>query len=326
MTESCSNLSMIDCGIRSLIDVPLRLTVTSINLHSNSIAKIENIHFLQSLVHLDLSSNQIKQIEGLQGLVSLRTLNLSCNLISVVENLSGLKQLNMLNLSYNKLQHINGLSDLWGSAYSIETILLNGNFLGSVEELTYYLSGLVHLKQLALSENKFVNMSDYKVAVFAASKSLVLLDGRDRQGKPAKIKPHLASNLNGFEEFIEWNEPAQAKPKFDSNYPKIAQHMESKKKAVFQFSGQSTNLDVIEDKIHKLLSLRNRIKTSKERGSLSSGSETEEDNYLDLSSSSAPNLKSSRLLNKPKSAKKGILKPTISHEVVISKPEQQVSL
>lgn len=87
------NLSMIDCGIKSLKNIPLKLNTVSINLHSNFIQRIENLHFLQSLVHLDLSSNQIKRIDGLQGLVSLQSLNLSCNSIVSIENLDGLKAL-----------------------------------------------------------------------------------------------------------------------------------------------------------------------------------------------------------------------------------------
>lgn len=87
------NLSMIDCGIKSLKNIPLQLSTVSINLHSNCIQRIENLHFLQSLVHLDLSSNQIKRIDGLQGLVSLQSLNLSCNSIVSIENLDGLRAL-----------------------------------------------------------------------------------------------------------------------------------------------------------------------------------------------------------------------------------------
>ena len=67
-TNNDTNLSMIDCGIKSIREVPLKLNLISINLHSNKLIKIENLSYLQNLIHLDLSSNQIKQINGLNGL------------------------------------------------------------------------------------------------------------------------------------------------------------------------------------------------------------------------------------------------------------------
>lgn len=69
----------------SLLEVPLRPTITSLNLHCNRLAKIEGLTTAWHIRHLDLSSNHIARIEGLGALSSLRTLNLSCNSITKVE-------------------------------------------------------------------------------------------------------------------------------------------------------------------------------------------------------------------------------------------------
>ena len=86
-----TELCMIDCGVSSLDDVPLRSHLKVLNLHSNYISRIVNISHLKLLKHLDLSANQIRVMEGLGGLVSLKTLNLSCNLLTSIEGLSSLR-------------------------------------------------------------------------------------------------------------------------------------------------------------------------------------------------------------------------------------------
>jgi len=73
-----TELCLIDCGITTLQDVPLKAHLISLNLHSNHISRIECLGHLRFLKHLDLSANQIDRIQGLEGLVSLKTLNLSC--------------------------------------------------------------------------------------------------------------------------------------------------------------------------------------------------------------------------------------------------------
>ena len=288
-----TSLSMIDCGIRSLKEVPLKRSLVSVNLHSNKIIKIENLVFLSSLSHLDLSSNQIKLMTGLGGLFSLKSLNLSCNFISAIENLTDLKQLTWLNLSYNKIQNLNGLSDLWGVDYSIETVLLNGNFIQSIEETAYYLAGLKHLKHLTLSDNKYVKTVEYRPVLFSHVKSLTSVDGKDKLGKQLKVPAPLISN-----EFTEWNSTssmAYAKP-FNDLFTKS----ESFKKKLTKSEPQShtldsvPKLDAIETKIHQLLTIRDKIKVN------SQDADYDEDE-IDVS----------RLtLKKPNKKPIGILKPT----------------
>ena len=70
-TEAGKYVSLIDCGIKSMLTLNLPMSgrhVTSLNLHSNSITRIEGLQNLIQLTHLDLSSNQITIITGLSTL------------------------------------------------------------------------------------------------------------------------------------------------------------------------------------------------------------------------------------------------------------------
>jgi leucine-rich repeat/coiled-coil domain-containing protein 1 len=288
---SSTSLSMIDCAIKSLRDIPVKYNLTSINLHSNLIAKMENLIYLQNLAHLDLSSNRIVKIDGLSGLVSLKTLNLSCNSIASIENLDGLKQLTHLNLSYNKIQYVNGLNDLWGRDYHIETIVLHSNFISSLEEVSYYLSGLVRLRHLTLSENKFLKNVDYRVYILTNLKSLISLDGKDRFNKKVNYKASssAASIGNDFGEFIEWqqqNEPdhhhshrhhENSKPnkKAAASFHLTSASINSSKDNETSMSSLGPKLDVIEDKIHSLLKIRDKIRHNL------SGEDSDEDDEID---------------------------------------------
>ncbi|RNA18385.1 leucine-rich repeat and coiled-coil domain-containing 1 isoform X1 [Brachionus plicatilis] len=240
MDEEDTDLSMIDCGIKSIKDLNLRYNLKSINLHSNLINKIENLTYLQNLIHLDLSSNKITKITRLHGLVSLQTLNLSCNQIGTIENLDGLKKLEFLNLSYNKIQSITGLSDLWGSDYSLETLLLNSNYILSLEELSYYLNGLNYLKHTALNNNKF--SQDHRPFLFKNLKHLLSIDGRDRQNKTVSYKI---------------NKKIDKCPNFIENSPVLNTQDSEENVSVTLFGPK---LDQIEEKIHKLLYIRDKIK------------------------------------------------------------------
>lgn len=192
-----TNLSKIDCGIKSLNSLHLPAGLISLNLHSNLITRIERLSHLQRLTHLDLSSNQITKISGLQTLVSLRSLNLACNQLVNVENLGGLRHLSNLNLTYNKIRSIHGLADLWGTAYSLETLALAANYLSSLDECTYYLSGLVKLKHLTLNDNRFDESKDYRTVIFRMVKSLVSLDGQDSRNQIV-INPNENNFLSEF--------------------------------------------------------------------------------------------------------------------------------
>jgi leucine-rich repeat/coiled-coil domain-containing protein 1 len=302
MNEKERNLSMIDCGIKSMRDIAMNINLISLNFHSNSITKIENLTFLQNLVHLDLSSNKIKSIDGLDGLVSLKTLNLSCNLITTIENLESLKSLVWLNISFNKINSAAGLADLWGNDFSLETLLLHANFLNSTEEIIYYLSGLKHLKHLTLNENKFPG--SYRPFILSKVKHLTSLDGRDRGNKAVKYDlkclnaPLLSEfvdeslsfdflNSYNYEEDESNLDTAENELKTRSKIKKEFKKLDSILSKQSTKANKKTNglnvklvdsepkLEMIEEKIHELLELRNTIRKIGTRNSNSSDGEDE---------------------------------------------------
>lgn len=281
-------LSMIDCGIKSLKDVPLKYHLTSVNLHSNQLTRIENLTYLKHLVYLDLSSNQIVKISGLNGLLSLKVLNLSCNCIVTIENLGDLKKLTYLNLSYNKLQHVNGLNELWGGEHSLETLLLNSNFIASHEDLSYFLYGLVKLKHLNIADNKIsrIGADEFRTLLFKNMKSMITIDNRDRAGK--MIGQKLAPQTTAlFDESISL--PANSVSQF-----KKINHKNSSDETVEDLdetvSSLGPKLDMVEDKIHKLLLLRDRLKMN--------DNENDHPHFKDRSNNLSSESKSKRLIGK----------------------------
>jgi len=181
----------IDSNITSIHPLNLHSELVSLNLHCNKITRIEGLGFLSNLKHLDLSSNQIARIEGLDGLVSLRTLNLSCNQIKVVEGLENLKNLCKFDASYNFIDNISGFKDLHGPVYGISHIYLHGNQLSSLEHVINSLVGCVKLKELSFElygdGNPVYNVRGYRSSLLSTIRGLEVLDGLDREGKPAIV-------------------------------------------------------------------------------------------------------------------------------------------
>jgi hypothetical protein len=80
--------------------------VLCLNLHGNSLRKIENISACANLKVLILSFNEIHKIEGLSSLHNLERLELGFNLIKRVEGLRGLNALSVLELNNNLLYRL----------------------------------------------------------------------------------------------------------------------------------------------------------------------------------------------------------------------------
>jgi hypothetical protein len=313
--EAATSLSMIDCGVKSLRDLPIKYNLTSINLHSNLIAKIENLIYLQNLAHLDLSSNRITKLDGLSGLVSLRSLNLSCNAIATIENLDGLKQLVHLNLSYNKIQYVNGLSDLWGRDYRVEAVILNGNFISSLEEVSYYLSGLVRLRHVTLADNKFLKSVDYRAYLLTHLKSLVSLDGRDRLNKKVSYKPAANWMPDVSDSRQGRKQPPVASFHVNNNGTANASHdlHNSQNELSSSVSSLGPKLDVVEDKIHALLRIRDKIKHNLSCGEEDESGEDDEGQYAvkkynELTGKKVAAVSSTKQQSSQRQPPKGILK------------------
>lgn len=130
-------------------------------------------------------------------------------------------------MSYNKIQYINGLSDIWGTEYALDALQLHGNFLSSVEELTYYLNGLLNLKYITLHSNKFLNSVNYSVAVFSSSKSLVSIDGKDKNRREVTGEEREQQELNYFQEFLDWSKSIDGSSAFSVNCSNLGQPKKS---------------------------------------------------------------------------------------------------
>lgn len=200
-------LCLIDSGIKSLQNVPIQPNLNVINLHSNFIQRIENLHQLHYLKHLDLSSNQLSCIEGLEDLTSLRTLNLSCNFLSDVRGLAGLRSLVKLNVSHNQIEDISGFKSLHGPDYKLTHVELHGNKLVSRRHVILCLHGCINLRELTFdldgAPNPLCNHSDYRTEIFTGLPQVQSLDLVGRDGASSAQKDVLA-DIPGLEEYMDY--------------------------------------------------------------------------------------------------------------------------
>ncbi|XP_015280956.1 PREDICTED: leucine-rich repeat and coiled-coil domain-containing protein 1 [Gekko japonicus] len=200
-------LSLMDRGIKSLVEIPLSSELHTLNLHSNQISRIERLDHMLNLQHLDLSSNCIHRIEGLSSLANLRTLNLSCNLITKVEGLEKLFSLTRLNLSYNHIHDLTGLLSLRGTNYKISHLELHGNCINNINHFLQCLTGLQYLTHLTLEKNGKSNplcaRSDYREILLQALPQLTTLDGKNIFGEPVNTVEANPSDLMSFEGLLD---------------------------------------------------------------------------------------------------------------------------
>ncbi|XP_071593968.1 leucine-rich repeat and coiled-coil domain-containing protein 1 isoform X1 [Heliangelus exortis] len=199
-------LSLMDKGVKSLLEVSLSSDLHTLNLHCNRIARIEGLSHLRSLQHLDLSSNQIRRIEGLSSLANLRTLSLSCNLITKVEGLEKLFNLTILNLSYNRIHDLSGLQCLHGTRHKISHIDLHSNCVNDINHLLKCTKGLQCLTSLTLEKNGKANpvchTAGYRETVLQALPQLTALDGRNTTGEPVELAEKNSSDLQCLEDIL----------------------------------------------------------------------------------------------------------------------------
>ncbi|KAM9279105.1 leucine-rich repeat and coiled-coil domain-containing protein 1 isoform 2-T2 [Cariama cristata] len=199
-------LSLIDKGVKSLLEVSLSSDLHTLNLHCNRIARIEGLSHLRTLQHLDLSSNQICRIEGLSSLANLRTLSLSCNLISKVEGLEKLFNLTMLNLSYNHIHDLSGFQCLHGTSHKISHIDLHSNCVNNINHLLQCTKGLRCLTNLTLEKNGKANpvchTAGYRETVLQMLPQLTSLDGRNTSGEPVNPAEENCADLQCLEDIL----------------------------------------------------------------------------------------------------------------------------
>ncbi|XP_068789218.1 leucine-rich repeat and coiled-coil domain-containing protein 1 isoform X2 [Struthio camelus] len=223
-------LSLMDRGIKSLLEVSLRPDLHTLNLHCNRISRIEGLGHLRNLQHLDLSSNQIRLMEGLSSLANLRTLNLSCNLITKVEGLEKLFNLTTLNLSYNHIHDLSGFQCFHGTSNKISHIELHSNCINNINHLLQCTKGLRYLTNLTLEKNGKTNpichIAGYREIVLQTLPQLTVLDGRNICGEPVDLAEE---NLQCLEDILD-SLVSSASPLYkDKNYatlPVVTPHID----------------------------------------------------------------------------------------------------
>ncbi|NWV78658.1 LRCC1 protein, partial [Dasyornis broadbenti] len=199
-------LSLMDKGVKSLLDVSLSSDLHTLNAHCNLIAGIQGLGHLRNLQHLDLSSNQIRRIEGLSSLANLRTLSLSCNLLTKVEGLEKLFNLTMLNLSYNRIHDLSGFRSLHGTRHKISHIDLHSNCVSNMNHLLQCTKGLHCLTNLTLEKNGKANpvchTEGYRETVLQSLPQLTALDGKNISGEPVDLAEENYSDLQCLEDVL----------------------------------------------------------------------------------------------------------------------------
>ncbi|KAM6282386.1 leucine-rich repeat and coiled-coil domain-containing protein 1 [Porphyrio hochstetteri] len=197
-------LSLIDKGVKSLLEVSLSSDLHTLNMHCNCIARIEGLSHLWNLQHLDLSSNQIRRMEGLSSLANLCSLNLSCNLITKVEGLEKLFNLTILNLSYNHIHDLSGLQCLHGTSHKISHIDLHSNCINNIDHLLQCTKGLCCLKSLTLVKkgkaNPVCHAAGYRETVLQMLPQLTTLDGRSISGEAVNPAEENCSDVQCLED------------------------------------------------------------------------------------------------------------------------------
>mmetsp|Transcript_35659 Transcript_35659/g.57701 ORF Transcript_35659/g.57701 Transcript_35659/m.57701 type:complete len:293 (-) Transcript_35659:684-1562(-) len=158
------------------------INLTSLNLHSNRISRIDDsLNYLSRLRDLNLSSNEIEIMEGLDALSSLRVLNLSSNKIRRVGGLAQLHCLQRLILSYNRITSLEGFSLLRADSCQLEFVDLRGNRVSSLAELSHLSSCSKCLRevifQLNGKDNPICAAPAYASTVIYVLPALFSLDG-----------------------------------------------------------------------------------------------------------------------------------------------------
>ncbi|XP_067146344.1 leucine-rich repeat and coiled-coil domain-containing protein 1 isoform X2 [Apteryx mantelli] len=216
-------LSLMDRGVQSLLEVSLSPDLCTLNLHCNRIARIEGLGHLRNLQHLDLSSNQIRLMEGLSSLATLRSLNLSCNLITRVEGLEKLLNLTMLNLSYNCIHDLSGFQRLHGTSHKLSRIELHSNCINNINHLLQCTKGLRSLTNLTLEKNGKTNpichTEGYREIVLQTLPQLTVLDGRNIYGEPVDLAEE---NLQCLDDILDCLVSSASPLYKDKNYATLS--------------------------------------------------------------------------------------------------------
>ncbi|CAH8583581.1 unnamed protein product [Dicrocoelium dendriticum] len=201
------DVHLLDSHLTSMSSLGINSSTKTVNLHHNSISKLEGLESAFVLEHLDVSSNSVLRIENLEALKRLRTLNLSSNRISEISGLRNLRRLVRLDLSFNAIENLRGLLELSGPEYSLTVLQLQGNRIASLDHLLHCTSDLINLRQLTLMDphtdaNNPVCLSEgYRSATLEGLPQLSILDNLDRLDRPLQV--NVLSDVPELTDFLD---------------------------------------------------------------------------------------------------------------------------
>jgi len=138
----------------------------TLDLQSNNIERIEDLHHLRALKNLNLSRNEITKMEGLEGLRFLKQLDVSKNRIRKLEGLKYNMYIQELFINDQKDGglHEFDVDSIISLSQSLQFLQCNDNAIESLDPLAYlnYLARLEiknnHIKDLLSLEKPLVCM------------------------------------------------------------------------------------------------------------------------------------------------------------------------
>lgn len=116
LAQSTQRLSRIGIGLRSISSLQSQLSagnnIACLNLHANSITRLECLDALACLKELNISSNCLVSLQGLPQLQNLQILNLASNQLKSLNGMCSLPNLSKLVLAHNYLTDLEGIEAL----------------------------------------------------------------------------------------------------------------------------------------------------------------------------------------------------------------------
>jgi internalin A len=156
-------------------------TLRRLNLSGNRIREIEGLDNLTNMENLDLRGNQIVEIRGLDNLLNLKSLNLKRNLIAELRGLDNLSSLKILHIDpVNKiggLEHLGNLEELYMDHHQDSHVKLNAidglNNLTQLRVLNLSNNNITKLENLERLENlNHLDLSENEISEIALTKPL----------------------------------------------------------------------------------------------------------------------------------------------------------
>lgn len=173
----CKIFERSEASSLQLIDMPPTLGKTkhsTISVISEYVikrsARTETLH---TITHLNLHGNSIGKIENLDSLVHLKTLILSFNEIQRIEGLEHQHQLEVLELGYNRIDAVTGLDSL----KKLKSLELNNNLLNRWDDIRTIQKSVLSLTELNLRNNPLCQFKNYRLLVIQHLFNLNMLDG-----------------------------------------------------------------------------------------------------------------------------------------------------